>query len=58
MQYPDQEGKVVYASKEGRTGKLDEVMQVLEKVHVNLMTLTNALGRGRQKGVTEICGAA
>lgn len=34
--------------------KLDEVMQALEEVNVNLMTVTNALGRGRQKGVTEI----
>jgi nitrogen regulatory protein P-II 2 len=34
--------------------KLDEVMQALEEVDVNLMTVTNALGRGRQKGVTEI----
>jgi nitrogen regulatory protein P-II 1 len=34
--------------------KLDEVIDALEKVNVNLMTVTNVLGRGRQKGVTEI----
>ena len=34
--------------------KLDEVMSELEAVHVNLITVTNVLGRGRQKGVTEI----
>jgi nitrogen regulatory protein P-II 1 len=34
--------------------KLDEVMNALEKVNVNLMTVTNVIGRGRQKGVTEI----
>ncbi len=34
--------------------KLDEVMSALEEVNVNLMTVTNVLGRGRQKGVTEI----
>ncbi|MDP2725391.1 MAG: P-II family nitrogen regulator [Syntrophales bacterium] len=34
--------------------KLDEVMRCLEEVNVNLMTVTNVLGRGRQKGVTEI----
>jgi nitrogen regulatory protein P-II 2 len=34
--------------------KLDEVISELEAVHVNLITVTNVLGRGRQKGVTEI----
>ena len=34
--------------------KLDEVIQALEEVNVNLLTVTNVLGRGRQKGVTEI----
>lgn len=34
--------------------KLDEVMCALEAVNVNLMTVSNVLGRGRQKGVTEI----
>jgi nitrogen regulatory protein P-II 1 len=34
--------------------KLDEVMEALEKVEVPLMTVSNVLGRGRQKGVTEV----
>jgi nitrogen regulatory protein P-II 2 len=34
--------------------KLDEVISELEAIHVNLITVTNVLGRGRQKGVTEI----
>jgi nitrogen regulatory protein P-II 2 len=34
--------------------KLDEVIHALEKIDVNLLTVTNVLGRGRQKGVTEI----
>jgi nitrogen regulatory protein P-II 2 len=34
--------------------KLDEVMKTLEEVEVNLMTVSNVLGRGRQKGVTEV----
>ena len=34
--------------------KLDEVMEALEKVEVPLVTVSNVLGRGRQKGVTEI----
>src|SRR5512137_2357776 len=34
--------------------KLDEVMKALENVEVNLMTVSNVLGRGRQKGVTEV----
>ncbi len=34
--------------------KLDEVMHALEEVNVNLMTVSNVLGRGRQKGLTEI----
>ncbi len=34
--------------------KLDEVMHALEAADVNLMTVSNVLGRGRQKGVTEI----
>jgi nitrogen regulatory protein P-II 2 len=34
--------------------KLDEVMQSLEDVEVSLMTVSNVLGRGRQKGVTEV----
>ncbi len=34
--------------------KLDEVKQELEAVEVNLMTVSNVLGQGRQKGITEI----
>ncbi len=34
--------------------KLDEVMNALEAADVNLMTVSNVIGRGRQKGVTEI----
>lgn len=34
--------------------KLDEVMKTLEEIDVNLMTVSNVLGRGRQKGVTEV----
>jgi nitrogen regulatory protein P-II 1 len=34
--------------------KLDEVMKSLEEVEVNLMTVSNVLGRGRQKGMTEV----
>jgi len=34
--------------------KLDSVKAALEDVDVNLMTVTNVLGQGRQKGLTEI----
>ena len=34
--------------------RLDAVKNELEAVDVNLMTVTNVLGQGRQKGVTEI----
>ena len=34
--------------------KLEEVTQALEEVEVNLMTVSNVLGRGRQMGVTEV----
>ena len=34
--------------------RLDAVKTELEAVEVNLMTVTNVLGQGRQKGVTEI----
>ncbi len=34
--------------------KLDEVMTALEEVQVNLMTVSNVLGRGTQKGLTEV----
>lgn len=34
--------------------KLDEVMDALEKAEIPLLTVSNVLGRGRQKGVTEV----
>lgn len=34
--------------------KLEQVKAALEAVEVNLMTVTEVLGQGRQKGVTEI----
>jgi len=34
--------------------RLEEVKQALEAVEVNLMTVSNVLGQGRQKGFTEI----
>lgn len=34
--------------------KLEEVTQSLEEVDVNLMTVSTVLGRGRQKGHTEV----
>lgn len=34
--------------------KLDEVVKALEDVEVNLMTVSNVVGRGRQKGFTEV----
>lgn len=34
--------------------KLEAVKKELESVEVNLMTVTNVLGQGRQKGLTEI----
>ena len=34
--------------------KLDEVMTALEKAEIPLVTVSNVLGRGRQKGVTEV----
>jgi nitrogen regulatory protein P-II 2 len=34
--------------------RLDEVMKTLEDAQVPLMTVSNVLGRGRQKGVTEV----
>ncbi|OPY90753.1 MAG: Nitrogen regulatory protein P-II [Syntrophus sp. PtaU1.Bin208] len=34
--------------------KLEEVKDALEAVNVNLMTVSNVLGQGRQKGYTEV----
>ncbi len=35
-------------------GKLDDVRDELYKAEINLMTVSEVLGHGRQKGVTEI----
>lgn len=37
-----------------RPHKLEEVKKELEKNEIHLMTVTDALGCGRQKGVTEV----
>lgn len=34
--------------------KLEDVKQALEAVEVHLITVSNVLGRGRQKGYTEV----
>ncbi len=34
--------------------KLDEVKKALEDVNIHVMTVSNVLGRGQQKGFTEI----
>jgi nitrogen regulatory protein P-II 2 len=34
--------------------KLDEVLDVLDKAEVHLVTVSNVLGRGRQKGISEV----
>ncbi len=34
--------------------KLDEVMKLLEDAEINMVTVSNVLGRGTQKGLTEI----
>jgi len=34
--------------------RLEEVQQELENVEIYLMTVSNVLGRGRQKGFTEV----
>ncbi|MDD2671647.1 MAG: P-II family nitrogen regulator [Syntrophales bacterium] len=34
--------------------KVDEVKRALEEANVQLMTVSNVLGRGRQKGITEV----
>jgi nitrogen regulatory protein P-II 2 len=34
--------------------KLNDVMKSLENAEVHLLTVSNVLGRGRQKGVTEV----
>jgi nitrogen regulatory protein P-II 2 len=34
--------------------RLDEVLRILEEKAVHLVTVTNVLGRGRQKGISEV----
>ena len=34
--------------------RLDEVLQILEEKEIHLVTVTNVLGRGRQKGISEV----
>jgi nitrogen regulatory protein PII len=34
--------------------RLEAVAEALEAEHINVMTVTEVLGRGRQKGVTEV----
>ncbi len=34
--------------------KLNDVLDALERIDVLLVTVTNVLGRGRQKGVAEV----
>jgi len=34
--------------------RLDEVMERLEQKEIHLVTVTNVMGRGRQKGVAEV----
>ncbi|HNX68154.1 MAG TPA: P-II family nitrogen regulator [Candidatus Omnitrophota bacterium] len=34
--------------------RLDEVLRILEEKEIHLVTVTNVLGRGRQKGIAEV----
>lgn len=34
--------------------RLDQVMELLEKKEIHLVTVSNVLGRGRQKGLAEV----
>lgn len=34
--------------------RLDQVLELLEKKEIHLVTVTSVLGRGRQKGVSEV----
>lgn len=34
--------------------RLDDVLQILEEKEIHLVTVTNVLGRGRQKGISEV----
>ena len=35
--------------------RLEEVLKLLEEKDIHLVTVTSVLGRGRQKGITEVC---
>jgi len=34
--------------------RLDEVLRILEEKEIHLVTVSNVLGRGRQKGISEV----
>ena len=34
--------------------RLQEVMDLLEQKEIHLVTVTNVMGRGRQKGISEV----
>lgn len=34
--------------------RLDQVLQALEKAEIHLVTVSNVMGRGRQKGIAEV----
>ncbi len=34
--------------------RVDEVLRILEEKEIHLVTVTNVLGRGRQKGIAEV----
>ena len=34
--------------------RLDEVLDALEKKEIHLVTVSNVMGRGRQKGISEV----
>ena len=37
-----------------QSDRLEEVLDLLEKKEIHLVTVSNVLGRGRQKGIAEI----
>jgi len=34
--------------------RVDEILRILEEKEIHLVTVTNVLGRGRQKGISEV----
>jgi nitrogen regulatory protein PII len=34
--------------------RLDDVLDILEQKEIHLVTVTNVMGRGRQKGISEV----